>query len=118
MGYRGPRRSLLERALAGGLVAVALLAASCREGGESAGPPDAPAGPTGDLVAVAWTDESRLLVATAAGAIHLSRDAGEHWSRAHLPATRGLQALAMADAQAGWALARRSVLRTEDGGAS
>ncbi|MEZ4353551.1 MAG: hypothetical protein R3F16_07760 [Myxococcota bacterium] len=118
MGDRGPRRSLLERALAGGLVAVALLAASCREGGESAGPPDAPAGPTGDLVAVAWTDESRLLVATAAGAIHLSRDAGEHWSRAHLPATRGLQALDMADAQAGWALARRSVLRTEDGGAS
>jgi len=73
--------------------------------------------PSGDLVAVALPESEHAIVLSAQGAVYLTRDLGQTWQRARLPAVESLSALSMVDPRLGWAVGTGVILRTEDGGA-
>lgn len=74
--------------------------------------------PLAELVAVELIDDSVAIVVAATGEIHVTRDLGSSWERAHVPAVAGLRSVSMADAETGWAVGEGVILRTDDGGSS
>ncbi len=72
--------------------------------------------PKGRLVSVAVVGEGTILIAAEHGKIHRSDNAGKTWKRARGPAVNSLSALAMVDAEVGWAVGDGVILKTDKGG--
>lgn len=108
------RRRIADTLRAG--VVVLLLLVACRQD-EDAARPGPVVWPMGDLVAVAAPAPDRAILANRAGRIFRTRDGGRTWQRGRTPVIDGLAALAMVDAESGFAVGPGALLYTADGGA-
>lgn len=96
------------------LLGLVLLACPQDERADSVSKP--PPWPSGRLISVAIVGEGTILIAAEHGEIHRSEDAGKTWKRARGPAVNSLSALAMADADVGWAVGDGVILKTDEAG--
>ena len=111
-----PSSRILKRVLCVAPCALLLLGCPGDEADREPGP--APVWPGSDLVAVDVIDKDHVIVVAATGEIHLTRDSGFSWQRAHVPAVAGLRSISMADPDSGWVVGDGVILRTDEGGSS
>ncbi len=78
--------------------------------------PRPPPWPEGNLVDVAVPAAEHVIVVSADGGIHTTRDGGRSWQIARVPAVGPLRGVSMAGPRVGWAFGAGVILRTEDGG--
>ncbi len=72
--------------------------------------------PAGELLDVAVPAADHVIVLSADGPIHTTRDGGTSWQIAHVPAVGPLRGISMAGPRTGWAFGSGVILRTDDGG--